>query len=385
MSFYLAPRATRSTAHRQRSAADEQQSRGIGNLSCTDCSRMGPREPQSHPHLAIGCLHRMVSQECRLIWAVAASHAKLRCRSRGLYPKTRLKKVHVDPMKCCSFACRGLPDPASTCYGASGTIQDGACGMGIGRACFRRACAAGTTENRPVVALLGLSFEARIAGGVTVINHGAQTPAMLRSAVLRGSRGIISFGLCGGLDPSLRPGQWIIASSVVFGDEIYQPDKRWSERLIATIPGARSAMVAGVDSAITDFRERLRLHARTGAVVADMESHVAARIAAEHELPFVACRVVINPAHRKLTSAALLRLRPGGAPDLRGIFRSVLARPSQLLHLMRLAVDASIALSVLRQGRLLLGNQLGFPDSAEEEPALVNSQMLTSLVRAENS
>jgi hypothetical protein len=229
---------------------------------------------------------------------------------------------------------------------------------------------------------LGLAFEARIAGGVTVINDGAETPAMLRSVVLQGSRGIISFGLCGGLDPSL---QWIIASTVIFGDEIYQSDKRWSDRLIATIPGARYAMVAGVDSAITDFRERLRLHARTGAVVSDMESHIAARIAAEHELPFVACRVVINPAHRKLTSAALLRLRPGGVPDLRGIFRSVLARPSQLKHLMRLAVDASIALSELRQGRRLLGSQLGFPDGAEEEPVLVNSQMLASLIPAGSS
>jgi hypothetical protein len=252
-------------------------------------------------------------------------------------------------------------------------MQDGVCGMRIEPVCFRRAYVAGTAENRPVVAVLGLSFEARITGGVTVINHGAQTPAMLRSVVLQGSRGIISFGLCGGLDPSLRPGQWIVASSVVSGAEIYQSDKRWSERLIATIPGARYAIVAGVDSAITDFRERLRLHARTGAVVADMESHVAARIAAEHELPFVACRVVINPAHRKLTSAALLRLRPGGAPDLQGIFQSVLAQPGQLLHLMRLAADASIALSVLRQGRLLLGNQLGFPDGVEEESALVNS------------
>lgn len=78
---------------------------------------------------------------------------------------------------------------ASTCYGSVGRFRTGACGMGIESACFRRAHVAGTTENRPVVVVLGLSFEARIAGGVTVINHGAQTPAMLRSVVLQGSRG----------------------------------------------------------------------------------------------------------------------------------------------------------------------------------------------------
>jgi hopanoid-associated phosphorylase len=237
----------------------------------------------------------------------------------------------------------------------------------------RRLGFVGTAEDRPVIAVTGLSFEARIAGGVTVINDGPQTSAMLKAAILGGARGIVSFGVCGGLDPALLPGQWVIASSVVFGDETYPTDKRWSDRLIAALPEAKHATVAGVDWAITDFQERVRLYARTGAIVADMESHVAARMAAAHNLPFVACRVLINPAHRTLPPAALLKLRPGGKPDLRAILNSVLNRPGQVRHLIRLTLDASIAVFALRRGKLLMEPHLAFPD---QSPTNIDSRLL---------
>jgi hopanoid-associated phosphorylase len=237
----------------------------------------------------------------------------------------------------------------------------------------RRLGFVGTAKDRPVIAVTGLSFEARIAGGVTVINDGPQTSAMLQEAILGGARGIVSFGMCGGLDPALLPGQWVIASSVVFGDETYPTDKRWSDRLIAALPEAKHATVAGVDWAITNFQERVRLYARTGAIVADMESHIAARMAAAHNLPFVACRVLINPAHRTLPPAALLKLRPGGKPDLRAILNSVLNRPGQVRHLIRLTLDAAIAVFALRRGKLLMEPQLAFPD---QSPTNIDSRLL---------
>ena len=69
-------------------------------------------------------------------------------------------------------------------------------------------------------------------------------------------------------------------------------------------------MVAGVDSAITDFRERLRLHARTGAVVSDMESHIAARIAAGELKP--GARL---PAERDLAAEYGVSLATGRRAD----------------------------------------------------------------------
>jgi len=116
--------------------------------------------------------------------------------------------------------------------------------------------------------------------------------------------------------------------------------------------------------------KELSFTASTGAVASDMESHFGARVAANYGLPFAACRVVLNPMHRKLPAAALRKLKQG-SPDLRAILRSAIAEPRQVRHLIRLALDASIATACLRQAKLLLGPNLGFPESQDESVAIV--------------
>jgi adenosylhomocysteine nucleosidase len=220
-------------------------------------------------------------------------------------------------------------------------------------------------NRRSVIALTGLSFEARIAGDDAIISDGLRTPAILEAAIGRHCRGIISFGVCGGLAPDLQPGQWIVASSILFKDELHAPDRRWSERLLQLLPGATYARIASVDCPLPHGEQRALFHASTGAVASDMESHFGARVAAGCGLKFAACRVVLNPTHRKLPSAALLKLKQG-SPDLRAMLRSVIAEPGQVRDLVRLALDASIATACLREARVLLGPNLGFPEAEEE-------------------
>ena len=215
---------------------------------------------------------------------------------------------------------------------------------------------------RSVVAVTGLAFEARIAGGVTVISDGQRTGTTLNAEIERGSRGVISFGIAGGLAPHLSPGQWVVASAIVSDRDRHSTDRDWSERLLRALPGAVHATIAGSDVPVGDPRAKRALHDRTGAIVVDMESHLAARIAAAHGLPFTACRVIVDPAHRNLPPAALLSLRPDGNPDVAAVLRSVVEQPLQLPDLMRLALDATIARAALRRGRALLGPALAFPD-----------------------
>ena len=127
------------------------------------------------------------------------------------------------------------------------------------------------------------------------------------------------------------------------------------------IPGAGYSPIAGVASPITSFEQRQDFHATTGAVAADMESQIVARIAAEFRIPFAVCRVVLNPAHRMLPRAALIKIGPAGKPGLRKIGGSVVKDPRQLPGLGRLAVDAVIALLALRGAKQRLGTHLGFP------------------------
>jgi nucleoside phosphorylase len=58
--------------------------------------------------------------------------------------------------------------------------------------------------------------------------------------------------------------------------------------LLQAIPGSVHGEIAGADAPIADASEKIRLHTLTGAMAVDMESHVAAKVAALHNIPFVA-------------------------------------------------------------------------------------------------
>jgi nucleoside phosphorylase len=55
------------------------------------------------------------------------------------------------------------------------------------------------------------------------------------------------------------------------------------------------------------------LRAETGALAVDMESHVAARVAARRGLPFAVVRVISDSADEALPPAAQIGMKPDGA------------------------------------------------------------------------
>jgi hopanoid-associated phosphorylase len=218
---------------------------------------------------------------------------------------------------------------------------------------------------RLVIALVGLAFEARIAAGpgVFVICRDAENEvaASLDLAIKRGCRSFISFGVAGGLAPHLRPGDWIVASSIIDGQQTRPTDQVWAEKMLELIPGASHAPIVGVDTAVTVPEAKRRMHVETGAAAVDMESHHAARIASTHGLSFAAVRVVIDPAHRVVPKAALAGMRPGGGTSVMAVIRELIARPSQLSGLLRVAVDAYAARNALLRTRRMLGPAFAFP------------------------
>jgi len=214
-------------------------------------------------------------------------------------------------------------------------------------------------------------LEARIAlgPGVAVIcNHASQLVASLEAAAKRGAAGIISFGIAGGLAPDLNAGDWVVGSGVRTEHGHFPTDRGWARALLEALPSAVHAEIVGTDAPVAEPSEKRRLHLRTGAVAVDTESHVAARIAAAHRIPFAACRAVIDPAHSLLPPAAMYGLRHDGTADVFAVLRSVVRQPSQLPALTRTALDARVAAAALRRGRRLMGAGLGFPYFSE--PAL---------------
>jgi adenosylhomocysteine nucleosidase len=225
--------------------------------------------------------------------------------------------------------------------------------------------ASDTSKPCPVVALVGLAFEARIAAGpgVFVVCRGPKFPDTLQLSLRIGCRSIMSFGVAGGLAPDLKPGDWIVASRVVDSGTFRATDPLWSRKLLDLIPQVRYGPVMGVAHVVTDPSVKRELHARTGAIAVDMESHIVARFAAEHGLSFAVVRVVVDPAYRLVPKAALVAMRADGCSNIAAVLREIVLNPAQISALSRIAVDAYAARSAMLRLRRLLGPGFGLAET----------------------
>jgi hopanoid-associated phosphorylase len=174
-------------------------------------------------------------------------------------------------------------------------------------------------------------------------------------------RGVISFGVAGGLDPSLKSGDIVVATEVMAGDTRWLAGLSLTERQIANIAFGRRRIIrgglAGVEAVVLAQSCKAALRSETGAAAVDMESHIAAAYAAENELPFAALRVIADPATRTLPAVARNAIKPNGDIDLRKILGGVARNPQSLRALVSTGIDFNRALKSLRSCRdFLLGH-----------------------------
>jgi len=175
-------------------------------------------------------------------------------------------------------------------------------------------------------------------------------------------RGVISFGVAGGLDPSLRSGDVVVATEVMAGDARWLAGLALNEELIASVALGRRRVIrgglAGVEDVVVAQASKAALRLETGAAAVDMESHIAAAYAAEAGLPFAALRVISDPASRALPALARSAIKPNGEIDLRKIFHGVVRNPRTLRALVSTGIDFNRALRSLRGCRgFLLGGE----------------------------
>lgn len=218
-----------------------------------------------------------------------------------------------------------------------------------------------------ILVVTGLAAEARIARGpdVIVISGGADRLVLgrrIEAALARGASTILSFGIAGALDPSLKPGTCVIARTVIDEDAVWRVDAAWSDAIALKLGHAVRADIAGVDRLIDGVADKRALFARCGAASVDMESHIAARMAHSHGVPFAALRVICDSALTALPRSAARALRDDGSIDVTHVVKSLLRHPAELPLLVRAGVDARCAFRTLRRSRRRLGDALGFPD-----------------------
>lgn len=162
-----------------------------------------------------------------------------------------------------------------------------------------------------------------------------------------GATRLLSFGICGALEPGLPPGSLIIGSQVVARTGKWDADATWLRELMEKLPAAHIGPVWGAERIAGTLAAKRHLYQSTQCLAVDTESHCVAQAAQEARVPFAVVRAVCDTAEQPLPSAALVPLRADGAPDLPGIFRDLLRRPGQLRALIALARASNRAFKAL--------------------------------------
>lgn len=209
-----------------------------------------------------------------------------------------------------------------------------------------------------VLIVSGLKREAAILAGQGRLAICGDGPALqARLAQLADIRIdlVISWGVCGGLDPRLRPGDLVLGAEVVSADERIATDEAvtssLAERLIDA--GARAAVegVAGVSAPAATVRAKAELRKASGAAAVDMESLAAGRFALERRTPFAILRAVADPADRDLPPLVFDAVDSGGRIKTAAVVGALVRSPSQFAGLVAAARDSRAAFGALSRCR----------------------------------
>lgn len=227
----------------------------------------------------------------------------------------------------------------------------------------------------------GMTSEARclpreVAGTAPLVAcsgaDSARAAAGARRLIADGAEALLSFGLAGGLDPRLNPGDLIVADMVIDRRrEVYDTDLAWRVALFQALGAARptGGAVLGSETLVASAEEKTKLRDATGAVAVDMESFAVASVAEEAGVPFAILRAVADPLWRDVPSAARAGIADDGGVRVGAVLAGLIMAPWQLVSLIAIAIEA-------RQGLAALGR------AAESTPDLGVSREVSGRTEA---
>ncbi len=204
--------------------------------------------------------------------------------------------------------------------------------------------------------------------GVIVIAGGGD-PIGLRArieAAAEGAAGIMSYGMCGALADGLVIGDWVVGDRLSGAVDL-DCDADWRAALLARLPAARAGGVFADGRMIDTVAEKLALGQRHAALAVDMESHVAAAVAAERGLPFAILRCVSDGARHLLPHAITVSMRADGGVNAGAMLRSLATRPGQIADVARTGAGFARAMRELARGAAMVGEGMALSSPEKED------------------
>lgn len=177
---------------------------------------------------------------------------------------------------------------------------------------------------------------------VAVTGMGAAAASMgARSLIAAGAAALASWGMAGGLDPALGAGAILLPTEVLGPDgRIVNTEPGWRARLSAAVAAhapVRSGRLLTSPRAIGSVADKAELFRTTGAVAVDMESAAIGAVAEQHQVPFMAVRVVVDSAADVLPRAVTAAADSEGHLQIWRLIGALALAPNELAPLIRLA------------------------------------------------
>jgi len=175
--------------------------------------------------------------------------------------------------------------------------------------------------------------------------------------VEQGARGLISFGIAGGLSHQAPVGTLILPDLVICGKgSRYRPDKTWLGGFVRRLPMEMKPATGPLISLSIPLElegDKRAAHDETGALGVDMESFGVARAAKDCGVPFIVVRAISDAVTDTLPSSLVPAMGEDGGIMPGALMKGILRNPSDLLHLPGFGMKTARANRTLRRAALL--------------------------------
>jgi adenosylhomocysteine nucleosidase len=169
---------------------------------------------------------------------------------------------------------------------------------------------------------------------------------------------VVSAGVCGALDPRLRPGDLVIPDRVIDAVGVAHPLAPTHHRAAVARAGATvsTGLLVTTREVVATPETKAALFARSGAVAVDMESAIIAERAAQSGYPALVIRAVSDDAGQSLPPELTRLVTREGRLRLAGALALSVTRPGMLPGAFELRQRTRLALrAVARTLAALIG------------------------------
>ena len=172
--------------------------------------------------------------------------------------------------------------------------------------------------------------------------------------------GLISWGVCGALKPTLKSGDLLIPKAVMNQQrQVFECDENWRSAIQCTLrqstqttklmqhAGSDNSLIIDSNTVIENIQDKITMSKDYDAHAVDMESFIIAHFAHQHQLPFIIIRTVIDGINDSLPSCSQFKLGQS-AISLETLGR-IITTPSQWSALIRTGTQFNNAVASLTQ------------------------------------